>query len=205
MPKRDQLLDELKGENDYGVLLMVQMDGVPDTLQAIIATTQYDDSASGLRDKHQYIVRAVGVKEHQVSVGMFKSLKLMDDHPLSYAYNTTPVALFFRGTPKDTNELVLDLFQGYASTFGPWRQIPEYLNTSKPLVELLSGGGDLLGQMPLPLAERLQKVLEHHGLETKLVEDKQTEPKMKVLTLDESYIMALDFTIESFGNKPATS
>lgn len=199
MPKRDQLLDELKGENDYGVLLMVQMDSVPETIQAIVATTQYDEAAGGLRDKHQYLIRAIGVKEHQISVGMFGTLKMTDDHPLAYQYNSPPVAVFFKGEPADANELVLDIFQGYASTFGPWKQIPEYLNANRPLLDLVKSGGDMLGQMPKPLAERMEKVLTHHGLEVKLIDDKQSDPPVKVLTMDGSYIVAMDFTIEPFG------
>lgn len=198
---RDQLLDELKGENNFGVLLMVQMDGVPDTLQCVVATTEYDDSAGGLRDKNQYLVRAVGVQEHQVSVGIFKSLTLTEDHPVLYQYNTTPVGVFFKGEPDDANELVLDVFQGYASTFGPWRHIPTYINVQKPLVDLVTGGGDLLGEMPKPLAERMVKVLEHHKLETRQIEGKQESPTVKAMFFDESYIVALDFTVEPFGRK----
>ena len=201
MPKREQLLNELSGEKDYGVLLMVQMDGVPETIQLVVATTTYDESVGGLRDKSQYVIRAIGVREHQVSVGIFGGMKISDDHPLVYQYNQPPTGVFFKGTPKDPNALVLDIFQGYASTFGPWRQIPDYLNTSKPLFDLVKGGGDMLGQMPKPLAERMKTVLEHHELEAKLVEDTLKDPPLKALMLDESYVLAMDFTIETLNKK----
>ena len=38
MPKRDQLISELQGEQDYGVLLVAQMGGVPNELQLIVET-----------------------------------------------------------------------------------------------------------------------------------------------------------------------
>lgn len=199
MPKRDKLFSELQGEHDYGVLLMVQMDGVPDTVQFIIATTQYDEAAGGLRDRGQYVIRAIGVQEHSVSVGIFGGLRVLDDHPLLYQYNTAPVGLFFKGQPDSAPDLVLDIFQAYASTFGPWRQIPEYLNMAKPLVDLVQGGGDLLGEMPAPLAERLAKALAHHGLEHKLIEGKREGPKYQIMLLDESYVVALSFTVEELG------
>ncbi|MDX1991045.1 MAG: hypothetical protein SF029_01565 [bacterium] len=199
MPKRDKLLAELQGEDRYGVLLMAQMDAVPETLQFVVVTTQMDEAAGGLRDQGRYIIRALGVREHRVSVGIFGNLRLLDDHPLLYEYNTPPTGLFFRGTPDDANELVLDIFQGYASTFGPWRQIPTYFNLNRPLLDLVSGGGDLLGEMPKPLAERLDKVLQQHRLETKVMEGKRTEPKLKVLLLDDSYVVALDFSIDELG------
>ena len=42
MPRRDQLVSELQGEQDYGVLLVAQMGGVPNELQLIVETAQYD-------------------------------------------------------------------------------------------------------------------------------------------------------------------
>lgn len=199
--KTRQLLDEVNTDNGYGVLLIAQIDAVPETLQLMIATTEYDAQVDGLRDKTRYVVRALGVQEHRLSLGMFKNLVVTQDHPLIYEMNTDPVALFFRGTPQNPNELVLDIFQGYASTFGPWRQIPRYLNVSKPLVDLVSSGGDLLGEMPQPLAERLEKILQHHRLETKLMNGKHPDgtPKVKALLLDDSYVVALDFSVDEMG------
>lgn len=199
MTTREQFLSELQGEDHYGVLLMAQMDAVPETMQIVVATTRMDEAAGGLRDQGRYVIRALGVREHRLSVGMFANLRLLDDHPLLYEYNTNPIGVFFRGTPAHPNDLVLDLFQAYASTFGPWRQIPTYLNLNKPLVDLVAGGGDMLGEMPKPLAERMAKVLEHHGLETKLIEGARTEPKLKALLLDDSYIVALDFSFDILG------
>ena len=70
---------------------------------------------------------------------------------------------------------------------------------AQPLIELVSGDGGLLGQMPLSLATRMKKVLEHHKLETNLIEGKQESPPVKVLLLDESYVVAMDFTVGAVG------
>jgi hypothetical protein len=200
MPKRDQLLSELQGEQNYGVLLLAQMDAVPDTIQLIVATTRYDDAAGGLRDQSRYVIRAVGVREHRVSVGIFGRMTFADDHPLLYPYNTPPAGLFFRGTPADPNAALIDLMQGYAGTFGPWHHIPDFINTSKPLIDLLSDGGDLIGEMPRPLADNLARALEHHGLETKIVEaQRENAPPATVLLLDDSYVVASAFSVDPLG------
>jgi hypothetical protein len=201
MPKRVHLIEEVNGENGYGVFLIAQMDSVPETLQFVIATTEYDEAVKGLRDKARYVVRCIGVQEHRISVGMFGAITFSEDHPLLYETNTNPVGLFFRGKPENPAELVLDIFQAYASTFGPWRQIPAYLNMSKPLLDLVSGGGDLLGEMPYPLAERLDRVLQHHKLETRLImgEHPAEQPTLKALLLDDSYVLAMDFSVDALG------
>lgn len=207
MPKREQLLKELESEQAYGVFVMLQMDSVPETLQLVIATTEYDDKAGGLRDKSRYLIRAIGVQEHKVTVGIFGSLQFADDHPLLYQYNATPVGLFFRGQAADPNALLVDMLQAYATTFGLWRQIPQYLNNSKPLFNLLSSNGDLLGEMPKPLADELVKALEKHQLETKIIEgnspldsDEHGRTQlMKTLIIDDSYFVALDFVVEMLG------
>jgi hypothetical protein len=197
---RDRITDEINRENGYGVFLLSQMDSVPETLQFIIATTEFDEEANGLRDRSRYVVRAIGVQEHRVSMGIFKGIGFKDDHPLLYAYNTAPVGVFFRGTADHPHELVLDIFQAYASTFGPWHHIPEYLNASKPLLDLVKSGGDLLGEMPRPLADQMETVLRHHGLETKLLEaENNARPPMQVMLLDDSYVIAMDFSVDELG------
>jgi hypothetical protein len=206
MPRRDQLFEELAGDDCYGVLLLAQLDAVPETLQFMITTTKLDAATGGLRDVGQYVIRAIGVAEHRVSLGIFNTAKIRTSHPLLYQYNTSPVGLFFRGQPDDANALFADLLQAYAGTFGPWRQPPTYLNTSKPLLNLLTSGGDLLGQMPQPLADNLAKTLEANGLETRAMtepsdtEDEHGRSRLRsVLLLDESYIIAFDFTVEKLG------
>ncbi len=197
----DRMLNEINREEGYGVFLMAQMDSVPDTLQFVVATTEYDAQADGLRDKARYVIRCIGVQEHRISIGMFNNLVITDGHPLLYEYNLDPVGVFFRGKPDDVNEVILDIFQAYASAFGPWRQIPAYLNGSKPLAELIESGGDLLGQMPLPLAERMDKVLKHHNLESKLMRGERNKetPTMKAMLLDDSYVVAIDFSVDELG------
>ncbi|GAB4517013.1 MAG: hypothetical protein OHK0046_23230 [Anaerolineae bacterium] len=201
MTKLQQMMDEINHENGYGVFLMAQMDAVPDTLQFVVATTEYDSQVDGLRDKRRYLVRCIGVQEHRLSIGMFRSLTLTTDHPLLYETNSLPAGLFFRGQPSDVHALIVDLFQGYASTFGPWRHLPTYLNTNQPLHDLLSSGGGLLGEMPSELAERWEKVLTAHHLEAKVLIGQQPEgtPTVKALLLDDSYVVALDFSVDELG------
>lgn len=206
MTPREQLFEDLTGDDRYGVLLMAQLDAVPETLQLVIATTREDPAAGGLRDMHQFVIRAIGVAEHRIHLGVFKSFAERDTHPLLHQYNATPVGLFFRGQPDDVNALFVDVLQAYAGTFGAWRQPPMYFNTSRPLLNLLASGGDLVGQMPQPLADALVKALEAHGLETRALaeptEDTDEHGRSrlrKVLLMDDAYVVAFDFTVEFLG------
>jgi len=207
MPKTQQLLDDLRGEPDYGIFLAAQMGGVPNELQLMIQTAQFDDQAGGLRPRRQYVVRALGVEEHRFSLGVFGRLFIADEHPLLYHHNLPPVAVRFEGRPKDVNELVLDIHQAYITTFGPWRELAADINRSQPLVNLLTSGSGLLGTMPPPAAERMAKVLAHHGLKPTLEEkplyDHEDEHgrsrHFKLLGIDDSYCVALAFSVEEMG------
>jgi hypothetical protein len=210
MPKREQLLSQLEGERKYGVLLVTQMGGVPNEVQLIVETAEFDEAVQGLRPQGNYIIRALGVSEHRITLGVFGSLKILDDHPLLYHHNTPRVEVHFDGKPKDMNELVLDISQAYVSTFGPWRHLVEMdddLNRTKPLVDLLAAGYGLLGTMPKPLAERMARVLAHHGVNASLAEDTSFETEddhgrsklAKLLLIDHSYVIALDFSVEQLG------
>ena len=210
MPMRDQLLGELAGEHDYGVLLVAQMGGVPNELQFIIETAQFDESAQGLRPQHDYIIRALGVREHRVSLGVFGRLAFPDDHPLLQHHNTPRVAIHFDGKPENVNELVLDLSQAYVSTFGQWRHLVDMaddINRAMPMVDLLNSGYGLLGTMPRPFAERVAKVLAHHNVPHSLSEDSTFDTpdehgrsrRAQLLLIDQSYIIALEFSVEQMG------
>ena len=204
MPKRRQLFDDLAREQDYGVLLVAQMGGVPNELQLLIQTAEYDAAVQGLRERRRYVVRALGVREHRLSLGVFGRLIIAEDHPLLHAHNAPKTAVFFRGAPRDVHELALDLSQAHASTFGPWRLLADDLNHAAPLVDLLRSGGGLLGEMPKPAAERMARVFEHHGLEAKLIDDPEfsamdehgRSKSAQALLIDEGYVVALDFSVD---------
>ncbi len=214
MPKRTQLFEQLGGEQQYGVLLVAQMGGAPNEIQLILETAEYDPSVEGLRPKSGYIVRALGVLEHRITLGVFGTVTLSDDHPLLYHHNTPKVSVHFDGKPDNVHDLVLDISQAYVSTFLEWRhlvEMPEDLNRSIPLVDLLQRGVGLLGVMPKPLGERMARVLKHHGMNASLSEDTHFNTQddhgrstlLKALILDSSYIIALDFSFETMG-KPRT-
>ena len=210
MPAREQLLRELHGEYNYGVLLMAQMGGVPNELQLVIETAIYDEKVEGLRPQHDYSIRVLGVREHRVNLGLFARLSFVEDHPLLYHHNTPRVAVYFDGKAAHINELVLDISQAYVSTFGQWRHLVDMaddINRATPMVDLLESGYGLLGTMPRPLALRMEKVLAHHEVACTLTEDASFETVdehgrsrlAKLLLIDQAYFIALDFSVEQMG------
>ncbi len=214
MPQREALLSELGHEHDYGVLLTAQVGGAPNELQLLIETAVYDEAAGGLRPRSNYIIRALGVREHRLTLGVFGALSFLRDHPLLYHHNTPRLAIQFSGRPKDIHELVLDISQAYATTFGSWRHLTEIsadFNRAQPLVDLLASGEALLGVMPQPLAERMAKVLRHHELQVDLrdaapfeAQDEHGRSRLsELLLIDQSYVIALAFSVERMG-KSAT-
>lgn len=210
MPKREKLLAELRGPTDYGILLMAQMGGTPNELQLLIETAVYDEQAQGLRPRANYAVRALGVREHRLALGVFGHLDLAAAHPLLEHHNTPKVAVHFTGRPAQIEALVLDISQAYVSAYGPWRNLVEQaddLNRAAPLFDLLQAGAGLLGVMPEPLAERMARVLRHHGLAPSLApqadfeaEDEHGRSRLaQALLIDHSYVVALDFSVEEAG------
>lgn len=207
MPQREQLLEDITGENRHAALLVTQVGGMPTELQLIVQIAEYDEAAQGLRPLRTYIIRVNGVIEHRVvNLGMTTDdVRFVTDHPILYQYNQRPQAVFFRGDVTGADALALDIAQAHATTFGPWRHFPEYLNTAQPLATLLMSGGGLLGQMPAPLAENVIKVLARHGLEHHAIEDKayieNAEGPMRnqpvtALIIGDSYFLSHMFTVE---------
>ncbi len=205
MPERAQLLSELDGENGVGVLLIAQMGGVPNELQLIVQTAEYDPAAQGLRERSAYIIRVLGVREHRVSLGLFPRLFFADQHPILLHHNEPLTAVYFEGRPADAHELALDVHQAHASTFGPWRELARDLNRDQPLVDLLASGGGLLGEMPRSAAERMARVLAHHQMLARLepleaarapLDEHGRSQMYRLLGLGDSYFVALAFTVD---------
>jgi hypothetical protein len=205
--KTEKLLSELQGEQDYGIFLAAQMSGVPGEIQIMVQTARFDEAQQGLKPRAQYIIRALSVVEQRMSLGVFGRMFIAPEHPLLYHYNEPRFAVHFEGQPKDVFELVLDIQQGYLSTFGPWREIARDLNRQQPLVNLLQSGGGVLGTMPKPAAERMTRIFAHHGMAAHLEEeetyDKDDEHgrsrRMKLMGIDDSYFIALDFSVDEMG------
>jgi hypothetical protein len=209
VPKKQELVDFLTPDTNVGVLLMTQMGGAPEELQLIIQTATYDESIQGLRERQAYIVRALGVKEHRVSMGVFNNLFIASEHPILYHHNAARHKVLFEGNPADANALVLDIQATYGAVFGPWRDLAEDLNREKPLFDLVTSGAGELGVMPEPAAKRLLKVFEHHKMTATLeqVEAERTTPDdddkasvfetdLKILALDDSYFVAYSFVVD---------
>jgi hypothetical protein len=210
MPKRQFLLDDLKGEHDYGILLMAQIGGVPNEMQFVIQTASYDPDKEGLRPRRSFVIRALGVFEQRVSLGVFGRLAFAADHPILYHHNAPRAQIFIQSKPQNVNEVIIDISQTYISTFGAWRNVAEMgsdLNRAMPMATLLETGYGLLGTMPKPLAERIAKVLDHHKITYSLTEEANYQPTdehgrsklSQALLIDFGYVVALEFTVEELG------
>ncbi len=205
--KREKLLGELREKEDYGIFLAAQMGGAPSELQLMLQTARFDEQAQGLRPRSQYIVRALGVVEHRISLGVFGSLFIAEEHPVLLHYNAPRATILFEGQPDDVHELALDIHQAYLSTFGPWREMGRDLNREKPLIDLLRSGSGTLATMPKPGAERMVRVLKHHGMTGTLDESRlydandehRRSRNMKLLGIDDAYVIALDFSVDEMG------
>lgn len=213
MPQREQFFQDMAGENRMVALLVAQVGGAPNELQLITQVAELDEEAGGLRPVRTYIIRVLGALEHRVTdLGMTVSeAKLTADHPLLYEYTRKPTAVFFRGTPDNVDSLALDVAQAHATTFQGWRHFPQYLNVEQPLATLLASGGGLLGQMPEPLANKVLPVLEHHGLEHKITQDKAyidvhdnpglLQSELNVLLIGESYFVSYAFSFDEMRGR----
>jgi hypothetical protein len=209
MPDREQLLAEVQGENQVGILLLAQLGGVPNELQLFIQTAEFDDAAKGLRDRNNYTIRVLSVHEHRLSLGLFGSLFITGQHPILLHHNEPKPDVYFEGQPADVNELVLDIHQAYASTFGPWRELAADINREQPLVDLLKSGQGRLGKMPKTAAERMLRVLAHHGMkgwlegetERAASDEHGRSTLWKLLGVGDSYFVALDFAVDRVRKK----
>ena len=193
-----QIIETLRDENRLGVILAAQMGGTPEEVQLILQTTAFDEEQQGLIPDKTFVIRCLGVQEHRVSLGLFNTIIYVEEHPLLWNHNYAFKQIYFRGTPDDVNDLMLDLNQLYGAQYGPFRTLADNINRSLPLSKLLLSGHGLLGEMPEPMAEKVQALFEKHGMTIKLVDTELKEPPVKfsLLVLDDSFFIAQLYSVE---------
>ena len=204
-PVLTKILEELKPEHNLGVLLAAQMGGTPQEIQLILETTEYDEEKEALKPTGQYIIRAVGVLEQKLSLGLFNNLVLSTDSPILYRHNENIVQVYFKGQAQNIDALMLDLYQLYGQTYGQYRSMADEVNRSRPLGSLLSQEYGLLGEMPLPFAEKVKPLLARYNLEASYIESEDHRPpfKFQLLVMDDSYIIAQMFSSDPMGKPKA--
>lgn len=211
-----KIIEALQPEENLGVLIASQMGGTPREVQIIIQTTQYEAEKDALKATGQYIIRALGVVEHRLSLGLFNKLVLSNDNPLLYRHNSEQVQVYFRGTPENIDGFLIDLNQLYGQTYGvfdPNMRMADELNRAMPLYNLLKTGQGLLATTPQPFAEKLQKLLTRHHMTCNFIEvedehhheDEEDhhhhDITYQLLVMDDSYFIAQLFSADPMGNK----
>jgi hypothetical protein len=195
----DQLFGEMQAEDAVGLLVAVQLTESPNDVQFVVRSTVFDKSTGGLRDQNQYLIKSVGMVEHQVSLGMFDHIAFIDEHPLLYHYNTPPVRVFVGSRAESPDAIMHEIELTHTEVYDTWRDLSMDLNPLCPPEQLFSAGYGLLGMMPQPFAQAVAQVLARHHVKCNLVTDEQPPTQMKLLAVDESYFVAADFAIELIG------
>ena len=91
----------------------------------------------------------------------------------------------------------------------PYTLLAADINREQPLVDLLTSGQGRLGKMPQTAAERMLRVLAHHGMKSWLegeteraaADEHGRSTLWKLLGIGDSYFVALDFAIDRVRKK----
>jgi hypothetical protein len=202
-PTLQQIFTELEADYSLGVLLTVQMGGTPEEVQLFLQSTEFDETNNTLRPTGNYVIRCLGVREHRVSVGLFNSIAYSEDHPVLWNHNYAFQEVYFNGTPDNVDSLMLDLTQLYGQHYGNFRTLADDINRMLPLGKLLSAGRGLLGEMPMPMVEKVKNLLESHGLAVNTIASEQMAPPVQhhLLVMDDSFFIAQLFSADPIEAK----
>ncbi len=187
----------MQAEDAVGLFVAAQLGNTPEEILCVVQSTLFDRSVGGLRLQHRYVIRALGLTEHKISLGMFNTIDLIGEHPLLYHHNTPRVRVFINSRPESPDELFCAITKAHGETYDTWRDLHDDLN---PLIEpekLLAAGFGLLGEMPQPFAEAVSEVCTQYGVQHNLVVGDPPPRQMKLLSIDDSYLVASEFHIDS--------
>jgi len=203
-----QILDHVQGSEDHlGILLAAQLGGTPREIQLIMQTATMDENHEQLSPQGQYIIRCVGVAEHELSLGLFANMVHSTDNALLYPHNDQPVQVHFEGKPNNADTMMIELNQLYGQTYGmygPFKRMAQEINPTAPLSTLLNSGNGLLGVMPFPFAQMVKTLFERNNMTVNMVmvesdEEHHAPIKHQALVLDNTFIVAQVFSADPMG------
>lgn len=129
-----------------------------------------------------------------------RSVQELEEHPLLRHYTEPWCALYVSSTCAHPNELIGLLAECADRWSDGWRSIDRYLNPTVPASKLLSEGFGELATGPRPLLESLSRLLEDAGCAPSLLRQATSaRRRLRVLLLDESYVIARQFAWERLG------
>ena len=188
-----EITEILEVDHKIGILIAAQMGGTPQELQLIVQIAHYDNDARTVTPEDTFIVRCIGVQEHRISLGMFNRMLAVEEHPLLWNYNYPFQEVYFHGQTDDVDGLMLELNQLYGQHYGIYRSLADDVNRNAPLGKILQSGHGMLGEMPLPMAEKVKELFERYNLTVSFLTSEQHEQSHypgKLLVIDDSYFIA---------------
>ncbi|HVO42755.1 MAG TPA: hypothetical protein VMT34_09035 [Aggregatilineales bacterium] len=196
-PIFDQLTAELRGDSAVGLLLAVQLGQSPRELRAIVRTNTI--RPGGAQPIHDYLITMRNMLEHQVTLGVFDSIALYDDHILLQHHNAASYRLFISGTAEYPDAALDALEDAYVDMFGGWR--PSIFDSPDKLIRVLTTGFGTLGEMPEPFARRASAILTEQRVPNNLVVARPAlDPPLKLLMVDAAYFVAFRFEFECLSS-----
>lgn len=195
----EQLTQEMQAEDAVGLLAAAQLGRSVNELSLVVQTTLFDRAVGGLRPQTQYVIQVSGLVEHKLSLGLFNQIGFVADHPLLYHHNLPRVRVFVGSQVADPEPLIEAINDAHSQVYDGWRDLEMDLNKLSPMDRVLRAGYGLLGEMPQPFAKAVSEVLTQHSVQHTLMEDDTPPAPMKLLVLDESYLVGADFTADLAG------
>lgn len=143
------------------------------------------------------------IREQRFSLGHHYHIDLFDDHVLLMPHVTRRAVLSFHGRVDDVSPVVGALYERHKEVVGNWIPFGKYLNGMR-LTSLLNGGFGMFAEGPEALMVAYKEVLERYGISASYHDSEsfafsnddtwiEETARLKVLLLEESFIVAADF------------
>lgn len=141
----------------------------------------------------------LGKREFCFKTRGFAAMLIRDEHPLLLDYQMSWTELSFKGTPSDSEGLVIELSDLIHKLSQGWRALPRYLNNLIITIDLLQSGGGVLWRGPEIYGTAIASSLEGWGLRVGTRRLREPLSNVEIMLLDRSYVVAESFSSEAQG------
>jgi hypothetical protein len=189
---------------DYGSLCLTHAERSGGALTLTLEVASDEDP----RVHPHWRVVCSGVREDHLSLGDAYDLHFTDDHVLLWPHAAPKSATSFYGRAENPSAVAGALYRRHWELAGKWIPFHRFLNPGVCLTELIAGGFGMLAEGPEPLIVAYEEVMQQHGFSTSHRDPRkpvywggngwlEQKAALSVLSLDESYVVAENFTAEA--------
>lgn len=169
-----------------------------------VAQTTFVELVGNRKDgMSRFRIHYVGKREVNIKPGKFKTLHILEDHPLLLQYVETNETIYLGSKVKEKQKFISLLEDAAVEHFEGWRTLYSYVNPwfANRLEEFLDGGFGILIEAPRSFAQKVISIAKSVGVDLHTRPGNVSNRPLQLLLMDKYFTIAAGFRVDKLEER----